>query len=397
MKKYCFALYSFLFAITANSATVKYVGGENGRLEYSEETEWGKLDAVFEKTGNNRLYTFCSVSLDGVEVNHTRSSNNIGGFYADGWWMGGNHNDGEPNANTIRVSVALDGKSITPGVDQLSGSVLTVEVENDIFFYDKKKFCTEMISYSISGNSIEISGEHRYCHPQSIIIDRYYPMQSVFVDEKELLTPGGKCRIWTPLVPASEGEEIEITKASAPNFCTFVEHSDNGYQAVYLSREGIGNRDWVRPGDVIFIGNSWGKCYHKAIGNYAVKDGDVSKWHGVYSWFRTPIRDNCRKVTDDLTFDYGAFINGEPVVMHLSTKGELMQVSGIDEIPVESGNAEIAEVGDGFITVSDEAKNARCYTADGRLVHIGSGTFDCAPGVYLVSDMKGHVVRLSVN
>ena len=396
MKKFLSVLSLLTLTLSANSATIKYIGDDNGRLEYSEETQWGKLDVVFEKTGNNRLYTFCSVSLDGVEVNNTRSSNNIGGFYADGWWMGGNHNDGKPNANTVKVDVAVDGQPVAAGSDSYLGKVLTVEVENDIFFYDNKKFCTELISYSISGNSIEIHGEHRYCHPEAIVIDRYYPMQSVFVDEKEMLTPGGKCRVWTPVIAVSEGEEIEFTKASAPNFCTFIEHGDNGYQAVYLTREGIGNRDWVRPGDVVFIGNSWGKSYHKVIGNYAVKEGDASKWHGVYSWFKEPVRDNCRLKTDNLTFDYGAYINGEPVIMHLSTKGEMMQVSGLDEIPIEQEEIVFAEAGDGCISIFNSATDARCYTPDGRLVHVGHGVFECAPGVYLVSDMKGHSLRLYV-
>ena len=165
------------FSLAAADITVA-----DGDVYYSETTEWGKVETNFKKCGNNKLYTFYNVLLDGVEVNHTRSSNNIGGFLADGWWMGGNHNDGKPNAATVSVAIAVDGVEVD-GDAIVSGKVLTVDVENDIFFADGVKFCTEHISYSVSGNSIEVRGRHDYCHPRALTIDKYYPMQSVFVDE----------------------------------------------------------------------------------------------------------------------------------------------------------------------------------------------------------------------
>ena len=378
------------FSLAAADITVA-----DGDVYYSETTEWGKVETNFKKCGNNKLYTFYNVLLDGVEVNHTRSSNNIGGFLADGWWMGGNHNDGKPNAATVSVAIAVDGVEVD-GDAIVSGKVLTVDVENDIFFADGVKFCTEHISYSVSGNSIEVRGRHDYCHPRALTIDKYYPMQSVFVDESEILTPGGRCRTWTPLVVTSEGNETEFSRASAPNFCTFVEHGAHGYQAVYLSREGIGDRSWVRPGDVVFIGNSWGKSYHKVIGDYEVKSGDVSGWHGVYSWFREPVTDRCRNASDDLTFEYGAFIGGEPVVMSLGPSGRLSQTSGIDDVVADSGVVDFASVGDGCISISADAPDARCFSTSGMLVHVGSGMFECQAGIYLVSDMRGNTVRLSV-
>ena len=305
--------------LSASSAIIKYTPDS---VRFTESTLWGDLDVLFERCGNNRLYTFATVKLDGVEVNHTRSSNNIGGFLAEGWWMGGNHNDGEPNAKTVSVVVKVDGVELQ-GDEPVSGKVMTVDVENDIFYSDKKKFCTEYISYRVSGNSIEVTGRHHYCYPRTLNVEKYYPMQSVFVDETEILTPGGSCRTWTPIEPASEGKEIEFTRAFAPGFTTFVEHSPNGYQAVYLAREGLGKRDMVSADDVIFIGNSWSKSYHKCIGDHGVTSGDQTSWHGVYSWFREPITDRCHYDSDDMVFVYGAYVNGNPVEMHLDVDGTM--------------------------------------------------------------------------
>ncbi len=393
MKKPIMLLSAMLVALSAVSATIDY---KIQSLTYSETTEWGDVDITFVRTGNNNLYTFSSVSLDGVEVNHTRSSNNIGGFLADGWWMGGNHNDGKPNARTMSVVVKVDGEELPKKRATVTGKVLTIDVENDIYFADEVKFCTEKISYRVSGNSIEVTGHHDYCYPRALNVEKYYPMQSVFVDETELLTPGGSARIWTTLEPVSEGREVEFTRASAPDFCTFVEHSQHGYQAVYLAREGLGNREWVSDNDVIFIGNSWGKSYHKCIGDYSVTGDQQSDWHGVYSWFRQPVTDNCRAESDDLTFEYGAYIDGDPVVMHLSSDGKMSQTTGIDDVTSEADNPDFAYAGKGYIVVSPKAGATRCYNSAGSIIHFGSGIFVCAPGVYILNDSYGHTLKLLV-
>ena len=393
MKKAFTSLSAMLIALSAVSATIDY---KIQSVDFSETTEWGDLKVTFVRCGNNNIYTFSTVSLDGVEVNHTRSSNNIGGFLADGWWMGGNHNDGKPNARTASVTIKVDGVELPKKRATVTGSVLTIDVENEIYFADEAKFCTEWISYRVSGNSIEVSGRHDYCHSKTLNVEKYYPMQSVFVDETEILTPGGLCKTWTELEPVSEGKEVEFTRASAPGFCTFVEHSKNGYQAVYLAREGLGNREWVDDDDVIFIGNSWGKSYHKCIGDYAVSGGQQSEWHGVYSWFREPVTDNCRNEADDNVFEYGAYIDGEPVVMHLSSDGSMSQTSGISEIITDNGIADFACAGEGFISISNSAPKAHCYNASGALIHIGAGRLECLPGLYIVNDLRGNTLKLLV-
>lgn len=378
-------------ALSAGAATITMT---DGTVEYSAETPWGKMETKFMKSMANQLYTFYNVRLDGTEVNTTSSSNNIGGFQVDGWWTGGNHNDGTPNSYTTAVKVSVDGQTIDSDCT-VTGDVLTISVTNELYFADKIKFCDEHITYSVSGNSMEIRGEHRYTYPTPKSIWVYYPMQSVFIGETEILTPGGRCRTWTPLTVTSEGNEVQFTRASAPNFCTFVEHSPNGYQATYLMREGIGDRSWVKPSDWVFIGNSWGKCYHKCIGYHDVSDGDTSSWHGIYSWFREPITDNCRSTDQDLTFAYGAYIDGKPVTMKLGMSGAMSQTAGINEISSDT-DREFATGGTGCISVSESAPDARCYNPAGQLIHVGAGTFECAPGLYIVSDMRGNSLKLCV-
>ena len=377
--------------LLTNAATITMT---DGNVEYAAETPWGKMETKFMKSMANHLYTFYNVKLDGVEVNTTSSSNNIGGFNVDGWWTGGNHNDGTPNSLTTSVEISVDGKTIDSDCT-MTGDVLTIKVANELYFADKLKFCDEFITYTVSGISMEVSGEHHYTYPTPKSIWVYYPMQSVFIGETEILTPGGRSRMWMPLTIANEGKEVQFTRAVAPNFCTFIEHSPNGYQATYLSRDGIGNREWVKNSDYVFIGNSWGKSYHKCIGYHDVSAGDTSTWHGVYSWFREPIVDNCRNSSQDMTFAYGAYIDGKPVTMQLGMSGEMTQTAGINEVTADNA-IDFATGGQGCISVSASAPDARCYNPAGMLVHVGAGTFECSPGMYIVNDMRGNSLKLFV-
>ncbi len=385
-----------LGAATADAA--KIVCSPAGMITYTETTEWGDISIIFKKCMANNLYTFYSVKLNNQIVNTAEYSDNIGPFLVNGFWMGGNHNNTQtqkPTANTLFVSYSVDGEQISPRMT-VTGSVLTIDVENEILYADGKKFATEYMSYVVSGNSIEVYGEHVYEHPTPMVIDRYYGMQSMFNGETEILTPGGNSPLWQKLVVANSGHEVQFTKASAPEFCTFVEHSANGYQASYMVKEELGNRDWIdSDNDVVFIGNSWSKCYHKIIGGHTVKAGDRSSWHGIYSWFDEPVTDNCRNASDDNVFEYGAYINGEPVVMHLNSDGSMLETAGIDDITADIAPT-FATAGDGLITISEDAPQACCFDIAGKIVHRGSGSFSCQKGVYIVNDMKGHAIKLIV-
>lgn len=367
----------------------------SGIVTFNESTDWGAILITFQNCMANNLYTFSSVKLDGVEVNSTASSDNIGPFLAGGAWMGGNHAYGAtPSANTVSVARWVDGEELLPR-KTINGQVLKIEVVNELFYTDGRKFADEYVTYNVSGNSIEVQCRHDYTYPSRMTIDRYYGMQSMFIGETEILTPGGSCSTWRTLTVTSSGNEVQFTKASAPGFCTYVEHSANGYQASYMYPEDLGLRQWVADNDVVFIGNSWSKCYHKTIGAHSVSAGDHSAWHGIYSWFDKPISDHCRSAADDLTFEYGAYIGGEPVVMSLASDGTMTQTAGIDEVLADTAPV-FAFASDGCITVTDEAPCARCHDMAGRLVHVGSGTFACTPGVYVINDMHGHVIKLSV-
>ena len=75
-----------------------------------------------------------------------------------------------------------------------------------------------------------------------------------------------------------------------------------------MTDNGIGDRHLVDADDVVFIGNSWGKSYHKLIGNASVKNGDTTHWEGIYTWFIQPVN------TDPEYFSYLGCLNGKPAI-----------------------------------------------------------------------------------
>ena len=315
-------LAALLFGAPAvmNAATISY---KDGNISYAEETPWGDIDIDFAHCMANKLYTFSSVSIDGVEVNHTESDN-IGPFLIDKkGWSGGNHvNDDRLSAHTTDVKVFVDGKQLTNNCT-VEGKVLTVEVANQLLHpTDDSDLALENVVYTVSGNSIDVKVSHEF-QCGSEMIERYYGMQSMFVNEFETLTPGGIFNVWTSYPITSTGNEIQFKKSDAPGFTTFVEHSKNGYQAAHMTADGLGDRHMVRDDDIIFIGNSWSKTYHKIIGMKPVKAGDKFNWHGIYSWFREPIADNCRTADGDGSFEYGAYIEGNPKHFHINPDGSL--------------------------------------------------------------------------
>lgn len=314
------AALSFGVPAASHAATVTY---NDGKISYAEKTPWGDIDIAFANCMANNLYTFSSVSIDGIEVNHTESDN-IGPFLIDRkGWSGGNHLNGERlSVHTRSVRVSLDGKELKNDCS-VKGKILTVEVDNILLHpSDDSELANEHVIYTVSGNSIDVKASHEFlCAPETI--ERYYGMQSMFVNEYETLTPGGKFSTWTTYPVTSTGNEIQFTKAEAPQFSTFIEHSKNGYQASHMTRDGLGDRHMVGDDDIIFIGNSWSKTYHKIIGMQPVRSGDRFNWHGIYSWFREPITDNCRNASGDGIFEYGAYVDGRPRIFHLNPDGSL--------------------------------------------------------------------------
>ena len=64
----------------------------------------------------------------------------------------------------------------------------------------------------------------------------------------------------------------------------------------------------IADDDIIFIGNSSNKTYHKIIANKEHKKGDVIHWSGVYTWFKSPVSD------DDGLLCYEGIIDNQKVL-----------------------------------------------------------------------------------
>ena len=88
----------------------------------------------------------------------------------------------------------------------------------------------------------------------------YYGMQSMFDKETHTLTANGKYVDWTVQKDVST-----FTKKEYPSFRRFIEKSANAYQSSYLFADGLGNHEEISDDDIIFIGNSSNKTYHKII------------------------------------------------------------------------------------------------------------------------------------
>ena len=287
----------------------------NGVVSYSTTTPWsGRFKVDFAPCMANELFTFSNVSLDGTVVNHT-DSDNIGPFgLAAGGWSGGNHlNDNLRSARTESVKAYADGLPLNLSADtSIPCDVLTIKVVNTLFMpSDTVPFASELLTYTVRDNSVDVEARHWFLNQSPVEIDRYYGMQSMFIGETEMLTPGGKYSTWTPI-----GQVDRFTKESARMFDTFVEHSPAGYQAAWLDpKVGLGKRDMLDEDDWAFIGNSYSKSYHKTIGKKSVKNGDFTQWHGVYTWFKEPVADN-----PDY-FSYAGSASGEPTLFYIDKSG----------------------------------------------------------------------------
>ena len=266
----------------------------------------------FKKCMANELFTFYNVEVNSNVVNSAEVSDNIGPFMtSDGNWAGGNHTfngNNEKSAYTSAVRVYANGSLMTQPSCVTADSVV-IYVTNILKYAPNPvdTFAIENIKYLIVGNSIQVETEHNYLMPTPVKVDRYYGMQSMFIGETHILTPLGKYSSWTPI-----NEVSEFKKQDYPNNHHFIEKSPICYQASYLFPEGLGLRDMIDNNDILFIGNSWTKSYHKQIGNKELKRGNITKWKGVYTWFINPVIE-INRIGEPTEFGYRGFYNGIPV------------------------------------------------------------------------------------
>ena len=399
MKKLLFLLTAAALATSSQAADVKY--SDNGVLTYTESTESGDVKIVFQKCMTNKLFTFYQVYLNNKLVNSAQSSDNIGPFFAGGAWMGGNHNTPQggpkPSANTVDITVTADGKNLKEGDNAENISVVKIEVKNEIFYTDDKKFADEHMTYLVSGNSVEVWGEHHFQYPNPMTVSRYYGPQSMF-PATELLLPGFGDNKWISL-PGKK--EIDVMKSDFPDFSTYIEKNADGYQAVLKYNEGIGDASCVKGTDgrvYLFrnYGGATGKSYHVMMWDHSVKNGDKTNWHALYTWFDGPISDQFRAESENPEFVYEAYINGVPTEITVDSKGKSTEpVAGIEDIVTDSA-AVFAFAGDRKIIITDDAPEAVCVDLTGKVIAHGAGSFSCAKGVYIVNDMHGHSIKLIV-
>lgn len=78
----------------------------------------------------------------------------------------------------------------------------------------------------------------------------------------------------------------------------------------------MGNHEEISDDDIIFIGNSSNKTYHKIIADREHKKGDIIHWSGVYTWFKSPVSDD-----DDLLCYEGVIDNKKVFLLDCKKNG----------------------------------------------------------------------------
>lgn len=296
-------------------------------------------------------------------------SDNIGPFDIEtGGWCGGNHpfTDGtSKTGGTKSVSVFVDGMEINN--DTVAYAVdIRIEVENYILnpvsavltrnitvFPDT--LCVEKARYIVCKNNIQVEVSHDYINKIPVRITRYYGMQSMFCDEKEVLTPGGEYKRWTDITVVSR-----FKKDKYKNFRRFIEKNDSACQSAYLYNYGLGTHAELSGDDVVFIGNSSGKCYHKLISEGRRENGCSDAWKGVYTWFRKPLYEDSHLyvyegMIDGRTALYISGDNASECVVPLPRKltGRKFDITG------QFSSVKVRKSDNNSITVST-GKNAGC-------------------------------------
>ncbi len=368
----------------ASAAKVEY--SPRGVLSFSESTPWGNMTAIFTYCLANELFTFSAVNLDGEKVNTGTWSDNIGPFNADGKWVGGNHFDSKGNftARTVSVEIAADLDVLDPEKDYtIDCKILTVTVKNLIGLSDTRPFAWERVTYTVAGNSIEVEVEHDYICVRPVTVATYYGMQSMFDNEKEILLPGAGLGSW---IPVDRGD-VNILKKDAPELNLCIESSGNAMQASYLMKEDLGTHEYLGDNHNVYTHSDLGKSYHSLMRYHTVEPGTVTRWHGVYSWFRAPVKDTFAAHDADPYVVYGAYIGGAPCLVTASDDGHITTAPYIR--PVEKEYHYDIHVFDTGVMIPDSEQGGSVFDTAGRLLHSGPGLHRLGGGIYIINGRNG--------
>ena len=269
----------------------------------------------FKKCMFNQLYTFYRVGTIANNMPQPTNipdatpsyvlnlsySDNIGPFNITGHgWCGGNHpyiDEETQTAHNVNYQISLDGKITTENTLTLVDNI-QIRAINHIMNPAEPEtinektvlnnvLCIETVDYNIQRNNIQVTVSHEFQNEKPVIVQMYYGMQSMFEKETHTLTVNGKYADWT----LQEGVST-FNKKEFPLMRCFIEKNADAYQSSYLFDEGLGKHTDITDDDIIFIGNSNGKTYHKIIANKSYKKGDIIHWSGVYTWFKSPIIDD---------------------------------------------------------------------------------------------------------
>ena len=283
----------------------------------------------FKRCMFNKLFTFFKVGYRSVDrttsdtdgitdetgsdiiwLNSAVSSDNIGPVSIDdyGDFVGGNHawrktdekgNKGKGAATKIftahcdSIAISHNGVALEEG-QAIDCNSLDIEVFNTIFdpIVEPAPDATtlsvplvnEVVHYHVELNSVEVTVSHTYA--KDMVIRRYYGMQSMFINESDILTPSGPYRSWT-----MEAAVKSFKKASYPWFSHFLERSPSGWcQVSWMLNDGLGSHECITANSPIFVRSS-NKCYHVLMDNHPVTKGSEHSWKGVYAW-SLPLIDN---------------------------------------------------------------------------------------------------------
>ena len=283
----------------------------------------------FKRCMFNKLFTFFKVGYRNVNrsssdtegimddnpngitwLNSATSSDNIGPVSIDGYgdFVGGNHAWRQSDANGNKgkgastkiftahcdsVAITHNGVALNEG-QTIDCHSLDITVFNTIFnpLYEPSPgaatlntpLINEVVHYRVELNSIEVAVSHTYVN--SVIVKRYYGMQSMFINESDILTPSGPYRTWT-----MQEAVKSFKKSSFPWFTHFLERSASGWcQISWMFNDDLGTHDCISTNSPIFVRSSQ-KCYHVLMDNFPVTKGSEHTWQGVYSW-SLPLIDN---------------------------------------------------------------------------------------------------------